>query len=158
MAPPPQPEAAAPPPPRQFEVFFDFDRYDLTAEGTRVVDAAVAEAQQGGPAQIEITGNTDLAGTSAYNMVLSKRRAETVRRYMIARGIDAGEITVRWVGKSNPAVATADGVRDPRNRRVEIMITPEGSEAPATVSMAGPSYDENGSRPEGAPTDLMRQD
>jgi outer membrane protein OmpA-like peptidoglycan-associated protein len=162
--PQPQPTATLPPP-RQFDVYFDFDEYDLTPEGARVVDAAIAAAKEGGPAEIDITGNTDLAGTAAYNMVLSKRRAITVRNYMVAHGVDPSEISVHWLGKSNPAVPTADGVRDPRNRRVEIVITPEAPPTPPAMSMA-PTEDQTGEAPEavtmtapvGAPANLVPSD
>ena len=138
LPPRPQPPIVAiAPAPRDYTVYFDFDRYDLTHEGRRVVDAAIAAAQAGGPARIDVTGNTDLAGTNRYNIVLSRRRAETVRNYMIARGVDAGEIAIDARGKSDPAVRTADGVREPRNRRVEIVITPMGERwnAPPATSM-----------------------
>lgn len=132
------PPPAAAPQPRQFTVFFDFDKYYLTADARRVVDAAITEAQAGGPAHIEVVGNTDLAGTNSYNVVLSQHRAETVRRYMIAHGVDAREISVRALGKSDPAVRTADGVREPRNRRVEIVITPLRRREPPPMSMSRP--------------------
>lgn len=134
----PPPPPMAPAQGRDFTVYFDFDQYNLTGDGRRVVDAAIAAARAGGPARIDVTGNTDLAGTNRYNIVLSRRRAETVRHYMIARGVDAGEIAIRAEGKTNPAVRTADGVREPRNRRVEIVIIPLSGSAPPATSMARP--------------------
>jgi outer membrane protein OmpA-like peptidoglycan-associated protein len=141
VMPPPRPAMAVPAQPREFVVYFDFDKYNLTPEARRVVDDAVVAARAGGPARIEVTGNTDLAGTNPYNFVLSRRRAETVRNYMVARGIDAGEIRIDAHGKTEPAIRTADGVREPRNRRVEIVITPEGAQrqsAPPPTSMMAP--------------------
>lgn len=134
----PRPRAAIAPQTRQFTVYFQFDRYDLTASGRQVVDAAIAAAHAGGPARIEVVGNTDLAGTSRYNQVLSRRRAEAVRSYMVAHGIDAGMIGIRAVGKADPAVPTADGVREPRNRRVEIVVHPLGGNRPPATSMRQP--------------------
>src|SRR5690242_15030414 len=80
-APPPPPPAAAPPPPppKQFVVYFEFDKYDLTPEGARVVSDAAAAYKQTGSARIAVTGYTDLSGTQKYNLGLSKRRADTVR-------------------------------------------------------------------------------
>jgi hypothetical protein len=132
---------AAPAQPRDFTVYFDFDKSNLTPEARQVVDSAIAAAKAGGPARIAITGNTDLSGTNPYNFVLSRRRAETVRNYMVARGIDAGEISIDARGKTEPAVRTADGIREPRNRRVEIVVTPEGGQrysTPPATSMAPP--------------------
>lgn len=132
-APPPVAQAHA----RDFTVYFDFDKYNLTAAARRVVNAAIAAAKEGGPARVDVTGNTDLAGTNRYNLELSRRRAETVRNYMVAHGVDPGEIDIGARGKTDPIVRTADGVREPRNRRVEIVISPERSGPPAT-SMARP--------------------
>jgi OmpA family len=157
--PPPPPRYAAPRP-RRFEVYFDFNRADLTPAGRQVVDAAVVAARAGGPSEIEITGNTDLAGTGAYNWELSKRRAQMVRRYMVSRGIDPSEIATRWLGKTRPAVATPNGVRAARNRRVEIVVSPD---APGPTSMRGDAGDygetdqraDYSSRPVGPPTRLL---
>ena len=133
--PPPPPPVAAPvpaaapatvaPPPtavRQFTVYFEFDRSDLTPEGSRVVQEAAASYKETGSARIAVTGHTDLSGTQQYNLALSKRRADTVRAALVRSGVPDGVIAETWRGKENPAVPTADGVREPRNRRVEIVI------------------------------------
>ena len=129
--PPPPPVAAAPPPPpappppaaaRQFVVYFEFDRSNLTPEGSKVVQDAAAAYKATGSAQIAVTGYTDLAGTQQYNLGLSKRRADTVRGALVRAGVPDGVIAEAWRGKQNPAVPTPDGVREPRNRRVEIML------------------------------------
>jgi outer membrane protein OmpA-like peptidoglycan-associated protein len=133
--PPPPPPAAAPipaaapaavpPPPapmRQFTVYFEFDKSDLTPEGATVVQDAAASYKATGSARIAVTGYTDLAGTQQYNLGLSKRRADTVRAALVQQGVPDGVIAETWRGKESPAVPTADGVREPRNRRVEIVI------------------------------------
>ena len=119
MPPLPAPPAA---PVRQFTVYFDFDRSDLTAEGARVVQDAVAAFRQTGAARIAITGHTDLAGTQLYNLKLSKRRADTVRAALVRSGVPDGVISEAWRGKQQPAIPTPDGVREPRNRRVEMVL------------------------------------
>lgn len=119
-APPPPPAAAPPPPPKQFVVYFEFDRYNLTPEGARVVQDAAAAFKAGGSARVAVAGYTDLAGTQQYNIGLSKRRADTVRAGLVRAGVPDGAIAESWHGKENPAVPTPDGVREPRNRRVEI--------------------------------------
>ena len=129
-APPPPPPALAmpavtPPPPvapparQTFIVFFDFDKSTLTAEGSKIVDAAAA-AFKSGKSNIAIAGYTDLAGTATYNMALSERRAKTVQAALIKDGVPANAIATSWHGKENPRVKTADGVREAQNRRVEI--------------------------------------
>ena len=83
-------------------------------------DAADAYKQTGS-ARIAVTGYTDLSGTQRYNLGLSKRRAATVRGALVRDGVPDGVIAQAWRGKENPAVPMPDGVREPRNRRVEIV-------------------------------------
>jgi outer membrane immunogenic protein len=118
-APPP---VAAPAPQKQvFIVFFEFDKSSLTADGRRVVDAAAA-AFKSGKSGVAIAGYTDLSGTQQYNLALSKRRADTVKQALVRDGVPAAAIDEKWFGKQNPRVPTADGVREPQNRRVEITM------------------------------------
>jgi outer membrane protein OmpA-like peptidoglycan-associated protein len=123
--PAPQPVAAPaqpPPPPRTFLVFFDFDRYNLTPDARRVIEAAAAAYKTSGSALIDVSGYTDLAGTQAYNLRLSQRRADTVSAYMVRLGVPRDVMDAKWFGKENPRVPTPDGVREPQNRRVEIVM------------------------------------
>jgi OmpA-OmpF porin, OOP family len=124
---PPMP-AAAPPPPapvvpqaQTFIVFFEFDKSTLTADGKNVVDAA-ATAFRSGKSNIAIAGYTDAAGTQQYNLALSKRRADAVKTALERDGVPASVINESWHGKENQRVPTANGVREPQNRRVEIMM------------------------------------
>jgi outer membrane protein OmpA-like peptidoglycan-associated protein len=134
--PPPPPMAAQP---QDFSVYFDFDRSNLTSEGAKVVDQAIAQAQRMQPAQIQVGGYTDAAGADSYNLNLAQNRADTVRDYMIGHGVPADRILVRTFGKSDPRVATAEGVPEARNRRVEILISP-----PANLSYGQPPLQGNG--------------
>jgi outer membrane protein OmpA-like peptidoglycan-associated protein len=120
-APPAQPPATVPPQKQMFIVFFEFDKSSLTADGRRVVDAAAA-AFKSGKSGVAIASYTDLAGTQQYNLALSKRRADTVKQGLVRDGVPAAAIDVKWFGKQNPRVPTADGVREPQNRRVEITM------------------------------------
>ena len=119
-APPPPPPAAPPPAPAKFIVYFEFDKFNLTPEGARVVSDAAAAFKSGGSARVAIAGYTDAAGTQQYNIGLSKRRADTVHGALVRAGVPDGAIAESWHGKENLAVPTPDGVREPRNRRVEI--------------------------------------
>jgi len=120
-APPPAPAPAPPPPARQFVVYFEFDKSNLTPDGAKVVQDAANAYKQTGSARVAITGYTDLSGTQKYNLGLSKRRADTVRGALVRDGVPDSAIAEAWRGKENPAVPTPDGVREPRNRRVEIV-------------------------------------
>jgi OOP family OmpA-OmpF porin len=120
-APPAPPPAAVAPSKQMFIVFFEFDKSALTADGKRVVDAAAA-AFKSGKSGVAIAGYTDLSGTQPYNMALSKRRADTVKAALVRDGVPGAAIDESWHGKENPRVPTADGVREPQNRRVEISM------------------------------------
>ncbi|HEX4110994.1 MAG TPA: OmpA family protein [Stellaceae bacterium] len=130
--PPPPPMAApmpaaapAPPPPqppRTFLVFFDFDKYNLTPDARRVIEAAAQSYKANGSARLEVSGYTDLAGTQAYNLRLSQRRADAVANYLLRQGVPKNVMDVKWFGKEHPRVPTPDGVREPQNRRVEIVM------------------------------------
>ncbi len=118
-----QPAAAtqAPPPTatRQYSVYFDFDQARLTRDAHKIADRVAAEVKQDG-SHVAITGKADLSGSDAYNMTLSHRRADVVRQALRAAGVPADRIEEHWVGMREPPVPTAPGVREPRNRVVEI--------------------------------------
>jgi OmpA-OmpF porin, OOP family len=120
-APAAPPPAAVAPQKQAFIVFFEFDKSSLTADGRKVVDAAAA-AFKSGRSNVAIAGYTDLAGTQQYNLALSKRRADTVKAALVRDGVPAAAIDASWHGKENPRVPTANGVREPQNRRVEITM------------------------------------
>jgi outer membrane protein OmpA-like peptidoglycan-associated protein len=125
-APPPPPvvaaPAAAPAPARTFLVFFDFDRADLTDRARAIIAEAATNAGRVGTTRIEIAGHADRAGTPQYNQRLSERRAAAVAAELERRGIARSAMTVQAFGESRPLVPTADGVREPQNRRVEIVL------------------------------------
>jgi OmpA-OmpF porin, OOP family len=119
-APPPPPPA--PPPVRNFLVFFDFDKSTLTPRAMDIVKEAANVAKAGQNTRVTCTGHTDTAGPAAYNMALSLRRANTVKDGLVREGVAPEAITVIGRGEEALLVATADGVREPQNRRVEIVI------------------------------------
>ena len=120
--------AAAPPPPppapatTSFMVFFDWDRANLSAQALNTIKQAAGAYKTRGSARVTATGHTDKSGPEQYNMALSLRRANTVRDALVREGVPATAIQVVGRGESQPLVQTADGVREPQNRRVEIVI------------------------------------
>jgi outer membrane protein OmpA-like peptidoglycan-associated protein len=102
-------------------VFFDFDKSDLTPEARTIVDQAATNAGRANVTSITVTGHTDTVGSDAYNMRLSKRRAESVSAELQAKGVPSNAITLVAKGKRDLLVPTGDGVREPQNRRVEIV-------------------------------------
>ncbi len=122
-APPPaQVAAPAPEPARTYLVFFDWDRADLTARARQIVSEAAQASTHVQTTRIEVNGYTDLSGTAAYNQRLSVRRAQSVEAELVRDGVNRGEISIHGYGESNPLVQTAKGVREPQNRRVEIIL------------------------------------
>ena len=124
-----QPEAAPPPPPAapvsqatSFLVFFDWDRSDLSAQAQATIGQAAQAFKTKGNARITATGHTDRSGPDSYNMALSLRRANAVKDALVRDGVPATSISVIGKGETQPLVQTADGVREPQNRRVEIVI------------------------------------
>jgi hypothetical protein len=119
---PPPPAPPPPPPVRNFLVFFDFDRSNLTPRAMDIVKEAANVAKSGQNARVTCTGHTDTAGPANYNMALSLRRANTVKEALVREGVPATSILVIGKGETALLVATKDGVREPQNRRVEIVI------------------------------------
>ena len=119
-APPPPPAAAVAPP--SFMVFFDWDRSNLSQQALNTIKQAAAAFKSKGNARITATGHTDTSGPEAYNMALSLRRANSVKDALVREGVPAQAITVIGKGETGLLVKTADGVREPQNRRVEIVI------------------------------------
>ena len=107
---------------RTYLVFFDWDRADLTARARQIVAEAASASTHVQTTQIEVNGYTDLSGTAAYNQRLSVRRAQSVEAELVRDGVSRGEISIHGFGESNPLVQTAAGVREPQNRRVEIIL------------------------------------
>jgi len=117
--PPPPPPMVTPP---SFMVFFDWDRSNLSAQALATIKQAADAFKAKGSARITATGHTDTSGPEAYNMALSLRRANAVKDALVREGVPAQAITVVGMGEKGLLVQTADGVREPQNRRVEIVI------------------------------------
>jgi len=117
----PPPVAAVAQAPKSYLVFFDFNKSDLTAQATQIVDQAASNAAPAHVTRLTVTGHTDTVGSDAYNMRLSRRRAESVAARLEKDGIASSEIEIVAKGKRDLLVPTADGVREPQNRRVQIV-------------------------------------
>jgi uncharacterized membrane protein YgcG len=86
--------------------------------------------------RVLVSGHTDAAGSAIYNQALSERRAAVVSRALIDAGVDPAAVLMSAYGESRLLRPTADGVADPRNRRVEVAF--QRAATPATVSRGGP--------------------
>jgi outer membrane protein OmpA-like peptidoglycan-associated protein len=119
-APAPEPEPVAVQ--TEFMVFFDWDESVLTPQANNTLDQVVVVYDENGFAQVNLAGHTDTSGPTDYNQRLGLRRAESVRQGLVARGVAPDEIVVRSFGETDLLVPTPDGVREPQNRRVEIVM------------------------------------
>jgi len=126
-APPPPPPVVAPP---SFMVFFDWDRANLSAQALNTIKQAAGAYKAKGNARITATGHTDTSGAPAYNMALSLRRANAVKDALVREGVPATAIAVVGRGEQGLLVQTGPNVREPQNRRVEIVIAQTAAAAP----------------------------
>ena len=124
--PPPSPPAPiatpAPAPARSYLVFFDWDKATLTARAQQIVKEAADNSTRVSYTQIGVNGYTDTSGTPQYNRRLSIRRAEAVAAALVKDGVPKSAIAVQGFGETRLLVPTGAGVREPQNRRVEIII------------------------------------
>jgi outer membrane protein OmpA-like peptidoglycan-associated protein len=114
--------AARPLPPAQFTLYFVEGKDEFTAESKRIIDDVFGEIARRPVPDVLVVGHTDTVGSDAVNDPLSRQRAEVVRSALVARGMSAERIVATGRGKRELAVPTADGVAEPRNRRVEILV------------------------------------
>ena len=103
-------------------MFFDWDKYNITPEGMQIIQLAANHYKSGGRVQIQVTGYTDTSGSAGYNQRLSERRANAVATALERLGVPRSDMVVAGRGENDLRVPTADGVREPQNRRVEILF------------------------------------
>jgi len=114
--------AAQPAPATAFVLYFVEGKDDFTDESKRLLEQMLQEVARRPVPDVLVVGHTDAVGTDLVNDALGQRRAEAVRSALIGRGIAAGDVRAISRGKRAPAVPTPDGVAEPRNRRVEIIV------------------------------------
>jgi hypothetical protein len=119
----------------RYMVTFALDGVTLSPQDRQVIAQAAADYRAGGAPQVTVTGYTDTSGPAEYNLVLSQQRAETVADALVEEGVPATDIVTIGRGEEDLLVPTADGVREPRNRRVEIVVP----QRPAPPVVAAPA-------------------
>jgi hypothetical protein len=122
--------------PGRYLVTFGLDQATLTEPNRQVIAQAAEYYRQGGTPQVTVTGYTDTSGSAAHNLELSQRRAEVVAEALVRNGVPATEIVTIGRGEEDLRVPTADGVREARNRRAEIVMEQPPTPAPAPVVAA----------------------
>jgi outer membrane protein OmpA-like peptidoglycan-associated protein len=114
--------APAPAPARSYLVFFDWDKANLTPRAQQIIREAADNSTKVKYTRIEVNGYTDTSGTPQYNQGLSIRRAQAVAAELVKDGVPQGAIAIQGFGETHLLVPTGNGVREPQNRRVEIII------------------------------------
>jgi OmpA family len=123
--PPPTPApvaAPAPAPAKTYLVFFDWDKTALTPRATQIIAEAASDSHTNQVTTIDVSGYTDTSGSAVYNQGLSVRRGQAVAAQLVSDGVSASEISVQGFGDTHLLVPTGPGVREPQNRRVEIVL------------------------------------
>jgi OOP family OmpA-OmpF porin len=106
----------------QADTLYDFDKATLKPEGKATLDKVAADL---GKIRLEViiaVGNTDSVGSDAYNQALGQRRAQSVKAYLISKGVDGGRIYTESKGKSNPVATNATAEGRAKNRRTDIEV------------------------------------
>jgi OOP family OmpA-OmpF porin len=126
QAPPPPPPAPvvapAPAPARSYLVFFDWDKATLTDRSQQIIREAAENSTRVQYTRIEVNGYTDTSGSPRYNQGLSVRRAEAVAAELVKDGVPQNAISIQGFGETHLLVPTGPNVREPQNRRVEIIL------------------------------------
>jgi outer membrane protein OmpA-like peptidoglycan-associated protein len=104
------------------DVHFDFDRYSLRPEATRVLDEAVNALRQDATLRITVEGHTCNIGTAEYNLALGERRSSSVRDYLVSRGIAADRLQTVSYGEERPKYDNAREETRRLNRRAAMVV------------------------------------
>jgi outer membrane protein OmpA-like peptidoglycan-associated protein len=116
-----EPAAPAPAPlPERGQIYFEFDKYNLTPEAQAALDDMIFDIKDRDLGGIISAGHTDTAGPPDYNLDLSAKRANTVATELVKAGIPAQIITTEAFGETDLAVSTPDNTPEQANRRVVI--------------------------------------
>lgn len=114
--------SAQPPRPISFTLYFESGSDEITAQSKQEVKRILAEMARREAPDITVIGHTDLVGSDPSNDALSLQRAGRVKSMLVGMGVPAERILIAGRGRREPLIPTADGVIEPRNRRVEISV------------------------------------
>jgi peptidoglycan-associated lipoprotein len=104
------------------DVYFDFDRYSLRPEATRVLDEAITALRENATLRVEIEGHTCSIGTAEYNLALGDRRANAVKDYLVSRGISADRLRTVSYGEERPKYDNSREETRRLNRRAALVV------------------------------------
>jgi len=108
-------------------VFFDFDRYDLSAEARAVLEKQAAWLQSFGGVTVTVEGHADERGTREYNIGLGERRANSAKDYLVALGVNPARIRTISYGEERPVAVGSNETAWAQNRRAVTVVSGAGS-------------------------------
>ncbi len=111
-----------PEPPVRFLLYFKSDTTTMNDASEKLVPNILATIKKRRSSDISVIGHTDRFAPDRYNLYLSLKRAERIRGILISNGVDADMLEVTYHGEKNPLIETKDNVRQPLNRRVEVIV------------------------------------
>jgi outer membrane protein OmpA-like peptidoglycan-associated protein len=114
--------AAEPPSPEKFILFFEFGGTNLLPESRAFIPSILAAIKERGALSISLSGHTDAVGSVQLNDELARSRVQAISDILIQNGVSPNILKVSSHGKGNPLVPTPDGVAEPKNRRVEVIV------------------------------------
>jgi OOP family OmpA-OmpF porin len=100
-------------------VLFDFDRTAIRDDAIPVLEKVLSRLTANPTASIVLEGHTDSVGSESYNLVLSKKRAEAVKTYLVGKGVDSARLATDGLGETQPAAPNDSRDNRQKNRRVE---------------------------------------
>ena len=104
-------------------VLFDFNKYEVKNKVKGSLNVLAKALEENPDIRIKIDGYTDFIGSEGYNLGLSVKRADAIKKYLIARGVQASNISIEGYGKQNPIASNATEIGRAKNRRVEFIIS-----------------------------------
>jgi len=113
------------PPARQYtfeDVHFDFDRYTLRPDATRILDEAINALREDATLRVNIEGHTCNIGTAEYNLALGDRRANAVKDYLVSRGVTANRLMTVSYGEERPKYDNSREETRRLNRRAALVV------------------------------------
>jgi outer membrane protein OmpA-like peptidoglycan-associated protein len=104
-----------------YGIYFDIDKATLELGAEKVLIEMVKLMKNYSDLKIEIQGHTDNSGPAAHNLDLSKRRAETVKKFLLAYGIETPRMVAKGYGEEKPVAPNDTEAGRAQNRRVELV-------------------------------------
>jgi OOP family OmpA-OmpF porin len=104
------------------DVLFDFDKSNVKPEAAAILDRLVAFMNENKDKKASLSGHTDSIGTDAYNQRLSERRVNSVRDYVVKKGVDSTRVSGQGFGESKPIADNKTKEGRAKNRRTEIKV------------------------------------